>query len=223
MDYAPTAHILTFMFDSDGLPIPAHFDCYLDVNGKDKLSEIYDIDGDNRADLIHMYFDDGYWVTNLYQAKNAHWTRVKNIYKNHQFPIYTRYLFNGSHKAVQPIKGRNPKLFDHSNDSPLLTGKIVSCEWANWQKFEDIQCQILDETGATHDSKPNSWFRFTTCSYVIDDKNGRKITNYRNQDNELKKTLDETVKHGYKVKIYGTNEKILNPEIIWATSEDKMK
>ena len=58
-----------------GRPVPFEADGYFQEDGRG-IYDLVDLDGDRRAELVYMNFDDGYWVTNLYEAEAGRWRRV---------------------------------------------------------------------------------------------------------------------------------------------------
>lgn len=37
------------------------------------VDDLLDLQGNGRTQLLDMQFDSGYWITNLYQVKDARW------------------------------------------------------------------------------------------------------------------------------------------------------
>src|SRR5207244_2167325 len=73
---APTMLVLTLLFDSAGRPVPTAMDGYVEIDGM-VFKDIVDLDGDGRAELIRQSYDDGYWITSLYEARDAHWCLIR--------------------------------------------------------------------------------------------------------------------------------------------------
>ena len=67
-----------------------------------------DLDGDGRAELLYMNYDDGYWITNLYRLRESRWSRVEGRFAGLGFPLYTRFTIRPNHRPVRPARGRNP-------------------------------------------------------------------------------------------------------------------
>jgi len=83
------------------------------------IVDVADLDGDRRAELVHMVFDDGYWITNIYRVREARWTRVSGVFAGSRFPLYTRFTDRPNHKPVTPTRGRRPRAADllkHKSD-----------------------------------------------------------------------------------------------------------
>jgi hypothetical protein len=73
---APSSHIFTLTFDARGRPVPFEADGYFQEDSRG-IQDLVDLDGDRRAELVYMNFDDGYWITNLYEAEGGRWRRVR--------------------------------------------------------------------------------------------------------------------------------------------------
>lgn len=72
------------------------------------ILDLADLDGDRRAELIHMVFDDGYWITSVYRVRESRWSRVVGRFANMRFPLYTRFTNQPNHRPVKPARGRRP-------------------------------------------------------------------------------------------------------------------
>ncbi len=73
----------------------------------DGILDLVDLDGDGRAELVHMVFDDGYWITDVYRVRESRWSRVRGSLAGLRFPLYTRFTNRPNHKPVRP-RGRKP-------------------------------------------------------------------------------------------------------------------
>jgi hypothetical protein len=87
---APPMHVLSLMFDETGRPVPSEMDGYFEIDGRGVLDMI-DLDGDERAEFIRQSYDDGYWITSAYEARDAHWRLISGEHASRTFPIYTRF------------------------------------------------------------------------------------------------------------------------------------
>jgi len=76
--------------------------------GPASILDVADLNRDGRAELVHMVFDEGYWITNIYRVRHSRWTRVKGRFANLRFPLYTRFTNWPNHKPTQPVRGRKP-------------------------------------------------------------------------------------------------------------------
>ncbi len=80
--------------------------------GPDGILDVADLNRDGRAELVHMVFDDGYWITNIYRVRDSRWSRVKGSFAGLRFPLYTRFTIRPNHKPTQPARGRKPIAVD---------------------------------------------------------------------------------------------------------------
>jgi hypothetical protein len=109
---APTTSLVFLTFDREGRPARL-FEAtgYFDAQARG-IYDLADLDGDRRAELLFMVFDDGYWVTNLYRVREGRWSRVEGRFAGLSFPAYTRFTRRPNHRPVRPAPGRNPRAPD---------------------------------------------------------------------------------------------------------------
>lgn len=100
-------HLIFLTFDRAGRPTLFEATGYFDPRQGD-IFDLADLDGDRRAELLHMVYDDGYWVTNVYRVADAAWGRVRGRFAGMNFPLYTRFTRRPNHRPVRPAGGRNP-------------------------------------------------------------------------------------------------------------------
>ncbi len=113
---APSSHIITIMFDSQGRPVFFEADGYFNYK-ENGIFDMVDLDHNGKAGLIYMNFDDGYWITNLYEARDARWQRFRGIHGRRTYPLFTRFTYRPNKKPVLPKPGRHPFATDLSNQS----------------------------------------------------------------------------------------------------------
>ena len=104
-------HLVFLTFDREGRPNLFEATGFFDPRRGD-IFDLADLDGDGRAELIHMAFDDGYWVTNLYLVREAAWSRVGGRFAGLTFPAYTRFTNRPNRRPVRPAPGRSPRAPD---------------------------------------------------------------------------------------------------------------
>lgn len=104
---APSTRLIFVTFDLHGQPTLFEGTGYYQPL-PDGILDVADLDGDGRAELVHMVFDDGYWITDVYTLRNSRWRRVKGRLAGLRFPLYTRFTNRPNHKPVKPARGRNP-------------------------------------------------------------------------------------------------------------------
>lgn len=213
---APTSHILTITFDENGRPVTFEADGYFQESERN-IFDLVDLNQNGRAELIYMNYDDGYWITNVYEIRNARWQRVVGRHGNRAYPLYTRFTFKENHRSTVPKRGRNPFAPDLSNRSPRLAGKLVSYQWANVNASEDISLTIKDRQGRVVSSKPVSWY--SSFTVVVDSREGRKIVSISATEESVKALLDTISAGNYAVALYGQRRPdASSPEILWARS-----
>ena len=55
------------------------------------LKDLLDLDGNGQAELLRQSFDDGYWITSLYEARDARWQIIRGRHASREYPLYTRF------------------------------------------------------------------------------------------------------------------------------------
>jgi hypothetical protein len=216
---APSTHLLCFLFDAAGRPVPftAEGDFEYDERG---IRDLVDFDGDGKAELVFMNFDDGYWITNLYQARGGRWQRVRGTLGTRTFPIHTRFTYRENHTPVTPKAGRHPVAPDLSNTRATVEGRLLSYRWANVEQSEDIQLNLRTHRGEPVSCKPVSWY--STFSVVLDEPNGRQIVSLAADPKSVRALLDKILATGCDVTLFGQRRSgSQTPELLWATPKSK--
>jgi hypothetical protein len=219
---APSSHILTLMFDSTGRPVPFEAEGYYDTE-KMNIAELVDMDRDGRAELVYMNYDDGYWITNIYEASGGRWQRIKGQFGKRSFPLFTRFTHRPNHKAVVPAKGRRPFAPDLSNKTPVLTGRMAAFKWmkegddAGQSSPAGLFYVIVDARGKQVSWESDSWQGSTAL--VLDGQEGRKVIALDSNAKTVKALLEEIKENRYGVRLYGQRlaDKV-SPALIWASS-----
>ena len=210
---APSSHIVTLMFDRQGRPIPFEADGYFQCTD-DGIADIVDMDRNQKAELIYMNFDDGYWTTNLYRATNAKWERVKGYFGKYAFPLFVRFTFKENHRSTTPKPGRRPFAPDLSNAVSHVKGRLHSYQWANVSQSKDFLMVIEDVDGKKIECRPDSWY--SSFSVVVDNRNGRSIA-FLSAEDRLKQLLEKISSDRSPVTLYGNRGAgRCSPEMIWA-------
>jgi hypothetical protein len=211
---APTSHLFALTFDERGRPVPFEADGYFEEkNGR--VFDLVDLDRDGRAELIYMNFDDGYWITNLYEVGGARWRRIRGRHAGRSYPLYTRFTNRPNRKPSTPKRGRHPFAPDLSNDSPVLRGRLLSYAWADVSVSEDITLTLENARGEKILSRPVSWY--ASFALVLDTQEGRRIVSLSAGEGAFRVALDEVVEKGYAVALYGRRRADASgPEILWA-------
>jgi len=165
--WAPSMYVLILMFDKSGRPVPSKMDGYFETDAHG-LKDLVDLDGDGRAELIRQSFDDGYWITSLYEARDAHWHHIKGRHASRVFPLYTRFTNRPNHVPVSPAAGRHPTEDDLSNEVAMYTGELRA---VHWSADEELEGPTLVLSGGTV-CRAESWS--STTVVVVDGAGGRE-------------------------------------------------
>jgi hypothetical protein len=166
---APLTHLLTLLFDTSGRPVASAMDGYFgyDATG---VEDLIDVNNDGRTELVRQSFDDGYWVTSLYEAKGARWVRVQGRYGGHSYPLYTRFTNRPNRTPTVPSRGRHPREDDLSNSiAPNRDLTLVEVKWGDVAHSENPEltfsngqrCMLI------------AWY--STAAFVLDRASGRQI------------------------------------------------
>jgi hypothetical protein len=211
---APSSHLLCFLFDNQGRPVPFTADGYFDYS-ETGIRDILDINGDGKATLVYMNYDDGYWITSLYHAERGHWQCLQRTTSGQKFPIFTRFTNRDNHVPVTPKTGRHPFAPDLANLTPNTRGVLTGYRWANVGESQDIQLEILTSNGQRVTCQPASWY--STFSVVLDEPSGRQIVSLSANEKSVRLLLDKIVTSRFPVTVSGQrNRKTLSPELLWA-------
>src|SRR5262249_5320307 len=138
---APSSHFFSLTFDEKGRPVPFKADGYFEESAKG-ITDLVDLNMDGRAELIYMNFDDGYWITNLYEVRAARWRRVKGSHARRSYPLYARFTYRPNRKAVAPAWSRRPFAPDLSNKEPYFRGRLVSYKWFDVNSSDDLEIEL---------------------------------------------------------------------------------
>ncbi len=211
---APSAHLTTLMFDATAQPIPFTADGYFSWD-RAGISDIVDMNGDGKAELIYMNHDDGYWITTLYTGANGRWKRLQGRFGKRDYPLFTRFTVQPNHQAIKPVPGTNPYVPDLSNTVPQVEGKLLSYRWANVSQSEDIELVIKTRNGDQQSCKPASWY--STFAVVVDAAEGRQIASLGASEQAVKILLDDIIANKYQVDFFGQRRSNqCTPELLWA-------
>jgi hypothetical protein len=213
---APSAHLQCFLFDANGRPVPFTADGYFDYD-EHGIRDLLDLDGDGKADLIYMNYDDGYWITSLYQARNGRWQRFQGRSGDRTFPIYTRFTNRDNHTPVIPKTGRHPFAPDLSNASTNTRGALLGYQWANVEQSEDIQLNVIVPGSKRVTCEPVSWY--STFSAVLDEPRGRQVVSLAASAKSVRTLLDTIVARRSTVTVSGQRrQNRASPELLWASA-----
>lgn len=211
---APSAHLITLMFDSIGRPILFEADGYFEYDEKG-IPDLIDSDRNGKAELLYMNYDDGYWITNLYTAGQGRWQRVDGQFGQRRYPLYTRFTHRPNHRPVVPRAGRHPFAPDLSNRSPKRRGRLLSFKGPDGSASEDMVLKIKTAPGAVVTCAPESWYG--SFAVLLDEPEGRRIVSLSGGEQAMQKLLNEIAGKGYTVALYGERRAgDCSPELLWA-------
>jgi len=209
---APTRHIFTLTFDGKGRPMPFEADGYFEEDGRG-VFDLLDIDRDGRAELLYMNFDDGYWITTLYEAQGGRWRRVEGAHGRRTYPLYTRFTNRPNRRPTVPKPGRNPFTPDLSTSAPALRGTLASYEWANINQSENIKL-VVKAGGTEVACSPVAWYG--SFGLVVDSDEGREVVTVFGNEEAARALLDEALKARSEVTLYGRRSaEGCSPEWLW--------
>jgi hypothetical protein len=165
---APSGMIKIITFEKNGRPIIWGDAGFYDADEKG-VKDLLDIDRDGRAELLTMHFGYGYWISNLYQVKNARWHRVSGKFGRLRYPALTRFTYRRPNRTIvrRIIPERRHDVEseiknDLSNNKPLNNAEYVLADNSG-EIFKDIRSGIILKT--------------TGIPFIIDDRNEGRIIN----------------------------------------------
>lgn len=209
---APTHNLIALTFDEKGRPVPFEADGYFEEDARGLL-DLIDIDRDGRAELLYMNFDDGYWVTTLYEAEGGRWRRVEGAHGRRTYPLYTRFTNRPNRRPVAPKPGRHPFTPDLSTSVPKLRGTLDSYEWADVSQSENLKLFVNAERGRVA-CEPVAWFG--SFGVVADSAEGREVVSVYGNEEAAKALLEAAVKAKSEVALYGRRSaEGCSPELVW--------
>lgn len=91
------------------------------------VDDLLDLQGNGHTQLLDMQFNSGYWITSLYQVKDAKWQRVHGWFGKLSYPALTRFTYTPNRKLVlKPIAGRDPQTEDLAQTQRcLIKGDVL--------------------------------------------------------------------------------------------------
>lgn len=209
---APTSHLLALTFDEQGRPVLFEADGYFQEDARG-IFDLLDIDGDGRAELLYMNFDDGYWVTTLYEAGGGRWRRVEGAHGRRTYPLYTRFTNRANRRPTVPKPGHRPFTPDLSNAAPALRGTLTSYEWADVSQSEEIKL-FVNAGGGPVACSPAAWFG--SFGLVSDSAEGREVVTVYGNEEAAKRLLEAAVRAKSEVTLYGRRSaEGCSPEWLW--------
>jgi hypothetical protein len=210
---APSSHIFTLTFDEKGRPVPFEADGYFEYD-KRGIFDLLDLDRDGRAELLYMKFDEGYWITTLYEAEGGHWRRVEGAHARRTYPLYTRFTNRPNRRPTVPAAGRKPFMPDLSNAAPVLRGTLAAYEWADLSQSENLKLTVAGGGDAPVACSPVAWFG--SFGVVADSAEGREVFTVYGNEEAAKGLLDAAINAKSEVTLYGRRSaEGCSPEWVW--------
>jgi hypothetical protein len=195
---APSMHLTTLLFDRNGRPVPSEMDGYFELDS-DGLKDLVDLNGDGRAELIRQSFNDGYWITSLYDARDARWWLVHGKQGRYAFPLYARFTTRPNRIATTPNAGRHPVEDDLANGSSSAAAadlRITSVQWARVEASQDPTLRLSDGRIC----QPTAWY--STMSVMIDSPE-RRVEATLSDSDYVRELLNTIVAQGLSVQVLG--------------------
>lgn len=209
---APSSNLIALTFDERGRPVPFEADGYFQEDARG-LFDLLDLDRDGHAELLYMNFDEGYWVTTLYEAGGGRWRRVEGAHGGRTYPLYTRFTNRPNRRPTAPRAGRNPFTPDLSTSAPVLRGTLASYEWADLSQSENIKLSI-DAGGTQVVCSPVAWFG--SFGVVSDSAEGREVVTVYGNEEQAKGLLEAALKSKSAAALYGRRSaEGCSPEWLW--------
>ena len=215
---APSTHVTTLMFDDLGRPVPSEMDGYFEFD-KNGVEDLVDLDGDGRAELIRQAWNDGYWITSLYEARGARWHRIAGEHGGRSYPLYTRFTSRANRVATKPTPHRHPIEDDLSNDRPAHKSRLQALHWGDVQQSENPTLTLEDGTVC------DTWYN--TMTVILDSAEGRIATTLATPD-EARELLERMHDRKLEIEITGRRRDALTrerssadcvPETVWAVAK----
>jgi hypothetical protein len=209
---APTSHLFTLTFDERGRPVPFEADGYFQEDARG-VFDLLDLDRDGHAELLYMNFDDGYWVTTIYEVEGGRWHRVEGAHARRTYPLYTRFTRRANRRPVAPRVGRKPFTPDLSNAAPVARGTLASYVWGDVSQSEDLKL-FVNTDGRRVVCSPVAWFG--SFGVVADSPEGREVVTVYGNEEAAKGLLEAAVQAKSEVTLYGRRSaEGCSPEWLW--------
>ncbi len=117
---APWSRLFFLLFDASGQPVPWQMYGFFSESRGKTVEDLLDLNGDGRAELLDLQWDEHYWTTGLYEARDAHWRRVEGRFGGFRFP----HLVRSTESAIRPPEPS--RLPDEANVLPATPVTLTS-------------------------------------------------------------------------------------------------
>ncbi|MBS1824461.1 MAG: hypothetical protein JST93_04010 [Acidobacteria bacterium] len=214
--WAPSSDMVTLLFDEKGRPVPWNVDGYFESSAAG-IMDLLDLNRDGKAELVRQTFDDGYWITSLYEARNGRWLLVGGEHAGRKYPMYTRFTHRANRIAVTPTAGRHPVEDDLSN-TPATEGPLY-LRRLNWADVR-ISAQPVLEFSDGRRCVAVSWYG--TMTTVVDEP-GQRVSATLGSPVRARQLLERIVKQKLPVWVGGRRHQRAqgaqcSVETVWATA-----
>lgn len=112
--WEPGAQLLIVTFDGQGRPVPWQCKGFFEVDGRG-VKDIVDLDADGYAEVVQQTSTEGFWITSLYEATDAHFKQRRN-HGDRTFPLYSKFTFLPNRLPAK-TGGRRPPEPNLANDT----------------------------------------------------------------------------------------------------------
>ena len=220
-------HVLTLMFEANGRPSLSEMDGYFETDARG-LKDLLDLDGNGQAELLRQSFDDGYWITSLYEARDARWQIIRGRHASREYPLYTRFTNRVNRVPTTPLPGRHPIEDDLSSgvdpNAPAMTLERV--EWADVQQSGDPMLRLSNG----RECEMAGWY--SSAAVIIDAPGGRSTATL-GAPAEARKLLEEIARRRLPTRIAGNRRNRSAPtkvdgkvwcsvEMVWAVNSTQL-
>jgi hypothetical protein len=216
---APSWILTVVRMDADGRPIPWSINGYFEV-AQEGIAELVDLDGDGRAELLHMGYDDGYWYTSLYQAAPRWWSRSSGKVGRFQFPMWTRFTDKPNRKAGPVDKTHRPGEVDFSTRLSTTGNGLHGMRVA---KLEIGDLKLSTDPQLTFEDKATCRFSAwnMTAFVVVDWPTGREAVSLSASE-EFVKVLREAKARQWEGEYAGQRVRAAcTPELLWFKAPER--
>lgn len=139
---APQTGLTMLMMDAMGRPVPWDIAGYFEVDSTG-LKDLLDLNHDGHPELIQMGFDDGYWMTSAYEARDSHWRRFDGNLASRVFPLHTRFTSRPNHQPTFPEPNRSPFNPNFSNVIGGTQTAVREFQYTPWESNRPDHLDLL--------------------------------------------------------------------------------
>ena len=202
--WAPNTQLLVLMFEQNGRPYPFIADGYFTVDSHG-IKDFVDAENNGHSQLIRQSFDDGYWITSLYQAHAARWKQMGSC-GGVPFPLYTRFTNSPNNRAITPPAFRHPLNADLSNvaSNGQQSTKQTYLDDLIWARVERSEDSFLVLSNGKR-CRPRSWYG--SFSVILDEPSGRRIAAL-SAGEAVHRLLNEIMQRHIPVAIHGNRSRM---------------